>query len=254
MDPYLERRGLWEEVHTQLIVDSARALHRQITPQYQVAIEQRSYMTLLWADELVGLPDVMVINGGGTKTAPAMATSPAPLVAELPMPHEIVERYLEIRESVGEGRVITAIEILSPTNKVSHEGREFYLAKRLKVLGSLTNLVEIDLLRAGQPMAMKIKTPRPADYRIVISRAPKNGRAPMSISLRSGNRSPVFPFHSSPMTVSQRWTSTSSCTISMTRSVTTARSITGAPPTRPSPARMPPRPMRCCVSKVCGRA
>jgi hypothetical protein len=98
MDPYLEQSGIWEEVHTQLIVDMARALNRQVSPRYRVAIEQRSYMNLVWSDELVGLPDVMVIDGGGsslpTQVSPTGAT---PIVAELPLPQEIIERYLEIR-------------------------------------------------------------------------------------------------------------------------------------------------------------
>jgi len=44
------------------------------------------------------------------------------------------------------------------------------LEKRMAILGSETNLVEIDLLRAGSPMPMTGKTPS-THYRILVSRA-----------------------------------------------------------------------------------
>jgi hypothetical protein len=45
---------------------------------------------------------------------------------------------------------VTTLEVLSPTNKApSGEGRALYLQKQRKMLGSKTNLVEIDLLRGG---------------------------------------------------------------------------------------------------------
>jgi hypothetical protein len=77
------------------------------------------------------------------------------------------EGYLEIR-SVPNHVVVTAIEVLSPTNKLSSEGRDEYEKKRRAVLSSVTSLVEIDLLRVGEPMRME---PLPAsDYRILVSR------------------------------------------------------------------------------------
>ena len=39
--------------------------------------------------------------------------------------------------------VVTVIEILSPKNKRSKEGRTVYETKRQKILASATNLVEI---------------------------------------------------------------------------------------------------------------
>jgi Protein of unknown function (DUF4058) len=63
--------------------------------------------------------------------------------------HTIKERYLEVRE-VATKELITVIEVLSPTNKRS-EGRSLYETKRIKILTSMTNLVEIDLLRSASP-------------------------------------------------------------------------------------------------------
>ncbi len=67
------------------------------------------------------------------------------------MPEQVIERFLEVR-STQTGAVVSVIEVLSPKNKRSKEGREAYERKRQKILGRATSLVEIDLLRAGNPM------------------------------------------------------------------------------------------------------
>ncbi len=85
----------------------------------------------------------------------------------LPQFEEIREAYLEVRV-VGSHEVVTAIELLSPTNKSAVEGRREYEAKRSQVLHTRTNLVEIDLLRAGEPMEMEPSPER--DYRIMVAR------------------------------------------------------------------------------------
>lgn len=89
----------------------------------------------------------------------------------------MTERYLEIRE-VATGRVITAIELLSPKNKRPREGGEgriAYARKRNKVLSSATHLVEIDLLRSGQPFP--VDSDDLGDYRILISRSDRRPTA-----------------------------------------------------------------------------
>ncbi|MEO0378129.1 MAG: DUF4058 family protein, partial [Cyanobacteria bacterium P01_A01_bin.17] len=97
-----------------------------------------------------------------------------PVIVELPMPEEIQERYLEIRE-VGTGLVVTTLELISPSNKRSGKGRQKYEEKRLKILASQTHLVEIDLIRAFEPLPMLgIKE---TSYRILVSRADQRPRA-----------------------------------------------------------------------------
>jgi len=84
------------------------------------------------------------------------------------MPETVRQGYLEIRE-VATNEVITAIEILSPTNKLPGKGRQKYENKRQRVLGSLTHLVEIDLLCQGQPMPVYSNGVQ-SNYRILVSR------------------------------------------------------------------------------------
>lgn len=194
MDPYLERRGLWEEVHPALIIELQHLLTPLVRPRYRVAVERRAYLALFTPDELVGKPDVLLAETGqeptATVTDAALAES-RPLVADLPMPQEVVERYLELRDVVT-GEVITVIEILSRTNKLNHDGRRAYEEKRFKVLGSRTHLVEIDLLRVGEPMAMRVQGDgHPADYRIVVSRAHHRPRADVYVF---GVRQPIPSF------------------------------------------------------------
>jgi hypothetical protein len=180
MDPYLERPGIWRQVHIALIVEIQQFLHPILRPRYYVAIEQLTYLTVLPPPEhKVGIPDALVIGPKKISHQTAGAATAAiavdgPVAAELPQPEEVKHRYLEIRDAETQV-VVTTIEILSPSNKIGQEGRQQYEHKRIKVLGSLTNLVEIDLLRAGEPMPMK--TPYQDDYRIIISRSQHRPRA-----------------------------------------------------------------------------
>ncbi len=64
----------------------------------------------------------------------------------------------------------SSLELLSPANKTQGEERDLYERKRLWVLSSNVNLVEIDLLRAGQPMPVR-GNGHPAAYHILVSRA-----------------------------------------------------------------------------------
>jgi hypothetical protein len=142
MDPYLERRDHWHAVHTRLLVAIADALGPQVWPHYRVDIELRTYIALLTSESLAGIPDVLVMSSPrevGRPMAPAPAIGTAPQVVEVPMPEEIHERYLVVYE-VTTQEVVTVIEILSLANKLTHEGREAYEAKRTIVLGSKTNL------------------------------------------------------------------------------------------------------------------
>jgi hypothetical protein len=84
--------------------------------------------------------------------APALREGAAalvePLVFELDE-LEVTEGYIEIREG-NDGKVITVIEFLSPSNKRRGAGQDQYLQKQAELLASDTSLVEIDLVRSGQ--------------------------------------------------------------------------------------------------------
>ena len=202
MNPYLENPQLWSEVHFGLIAVLARSLNAIITPKYRAAVEKRVYSDSL----LVGIPDVSVFQRGRESAKPnlAMATLREPLVVTVPMTEETQERYLEIRE-VGAGTVVTVVEVLSPKNKRSGEGKVKYDGKRQNVLNSSANLVEIDLLRTGEPKP--IAGGVPSDYRVLVSRGTRRPTAELypfnlrdaiprfPLPLQQGDEEPVVDLH-----------------------------------------------------------
>jgi Protein of unknown function (DUF4058) len=190
MNPYIESPELWSEFHSRMIVAIADALDDCLSRDYRVAVEKRVYLSDDGESVLVGIPDVSVTGVPQNLTPTATLTAIIqPLNIEIPIVQEVQERFLEIRE-VATGSVITIIELLSPKNKRSGEGRDAYLKKRQQVLTSATNLVEIDLLRGGQPFPMVGAVP--SDYRILISRSSQRPKAQLyAFSLKQPI--PTFP-------------------------------------------------------------
>ncbi|MEA5620802.1 DUF4058 family protein [Cronbergia sp. UHCC 0137] len=197
MNPYLESPNFWSAFHSRLIVAIADAVAPSLLPKYYIEIEIRTYLSTPNDSLLVGIPDAVVFSSRTAQKithSPALTTLiPQPKRVLLPMPEEVKERYLEVRE-VGTGRVITSIEVLSPKNKVAGAGRNAYQQKRQVILGSLTHLVEIDLLRGGKPIEAIGQNHEDinSDYRILISRAEQRPFADLyGFSLR--DKIPSFP-------------------------------------------------------------
>jgi Protein of unknown function (DUF4058) len=190
MNPYLENSELWSEFHSRMIVAIADALDDCLSRDYRVAVEKRIYLSEGEDSILVGIPDVSIIssppNTRQTQTVTAVAE---PFNIEIPIAEEVEERFLEIREGTT-GNVITTIELISPKNKRSGEGRSVYLQKRQKILRSATHFLEIDLLRSGDPLPMIGAIT--SDYRILISRSFLHPKAQLySFTLRQPI--PIFP-------------------------------------------------------------
>jgi len=194
MDPYLEGGRVWRDLHHNLITAIQTALVPLVAPDYYVAIEERVTTVEVGRGENVRESDAAIIPtrpvsvpSGGVAVAEAPAATA--IRVTLPRYETVREGYLEIR-SVPNHVVVTAIEVLSPTNKLSSEGRQEYEKKRRAVLSSVTSLIEIDLLRAGEPMRME-PIPR-SDYRILVSRGWEHPDASLhAFSLREAI--PVVP-------------------------------------------------------------
>jgi hypothetical protein len=206
MNPYLEAPALWSEVHSWLIVELARMLNQSITPKYRAAVEKRVYEESI----LVGIPDVSIVRQSRLIQPPIQPPAPRqsttmtlsqPVLVELPESASTTERYLEIRE-VATGDVVTVVEILSPKNKRPGEGREQYISKRMQLLSSQSHLVEIDLLRGGEPLPMDYAGT--SDYRVLVSPVEQRPMAQLfpfdvqealpsfALPLRAGDGSPVI--------------------------------------------------------------
>ena len=184
MNPYLERSDLWPDFHNRLIAAIAAELGPHLPGDYRIGLEQRvevsehiglpPSLALMIPDALVSDAPSSASPGGMTTTAAATAVAASPkkdAAAAIPvrMPREVRVTWLRV-ESAPSRRVVTIIEVLSPTNKAPGEGRRRYIRKREAILAAGVNLVEIDLLRRWEPMPLE--TPPPAsDYRILLCRA-----------------------------------------------------------------------------------
>lgn len=149
MDPWLEHPAIWPDVHHRVITYLADALAAQIAPRYTARHGERVVI------EPTGrqiAPDVVVKArplAGGASTA--VADAPMPRVVLLPELY-VRQPYLEIRDRHSGNRVVTVMEVLSPSNKrAGSDARRKYIEKQEEVLRSDVNLVEIDLLRGGEP-------------------------------------------------------------------------------------------------------
>jgi hypothetical protein len=207
MNPYLEHPELWPEVHSRLIVAIADALNPQLMPKYRAAIDRRVYDLEGEEALLIGIPDVTVERRSGSESAAkttvaVMIPSTSPVKVKVPMPIEIRESYLQIKE-VATGEVVTVIEVLSPTNKRPGKGRNAYEEKRREILRGRTHLIEIDLLRNGEPMALAAGNIQ-SQYRILVSRGDQRPQADLyafnlpdemprfPLPLKSGDEEPVI--------------------------------------------------------------
>jgi Protein of unknown function (DUF4058) len=171
MDPYLEHPSAWTNIHHRLITAIADFLAPQLLPKYQILIEERIYQVETEDSILIGVPDI-TIQKAGTSSKPIETSNVAvsepytqPRSVTLLYPKIVRQSYLEVRE-IATGQVITVIQVLSPANKSPGKGRIDYENKRAMVFNSSSNMVEIDLLRQGQPMA---EQDTQTHYRILVS-------------------------------------------------------------------------------------
>lgn len=203
MDPYLENPGLWPDVHHNLISEFQAQLAAQLRPKYLVGIEERTYIleepdVMAMLD--IRIPDVEVSSRLGWESAAfspgnaggAEPATPEPVVATTWLEEKVREAYLTIQDRESH-RVITVIELLSPTNKrPGSAGRKSYEKKRREIYYSPTHLVEVDLLR-GKRMVPRI--PRkvgPHEYLVHVSREPMRPRGELW-GLRLPQRLPIIP-------------------------------------------------------------
>ena len=108
--------------------------------------------------------------------------------------HEILEResFLEIRDRAGR-TLVSAVELLSRSNKRSGPDRQQYLNKRRQYSESGVHLVEIDLLRGG-PRAPPFGFP-PCGYYVVLFRGDDRPAEFWPIRLRAPLPTIPIPLH-----------------------------------------------------------
>jgi hypothetical protein len=163
MDPYIESCKLWGDFHSHLIEKIYDALAVAVPERYVVRTGERSYVVLVGAegkDRYPFVPDVRVYatssRGAGSGRASAVAEpQPGPIPMRPFIEEEFRETFVEVCDAEHDNRLVTCVEVLSPTNKApGTPGWDLYQRKRQGLLLGDANFVEIDLLRGGQRMPM----------------------------------------------------------------------------------------------------
>jgi hypothetical protein len=170
MNPYLEQSDAWPDFHTRFITFASEAITSQLGHHCVAKVEVRLILHELSADEphFVDVADVGVLNPRNrSESSSGTALAPAPLRLELPAVEVERHRYLEIRDKRNR-KVVTVLELLSPTNKSSGADRDAYLGKRNEYIANQINFVEIDLLRGGN--RPDIPALPPCDYYALVKR------------------------------------------------------------------------------------
>jgi len=150
MDPFLESR--WGDVHTRFVVYACDALSPKLPASLVAHVEE--YMTVEDADEPGRFSSnvrVEELPQDGIATSPE-ANGAVALAGPLVVPTTLSQatlRSIRILDPNSGNRIVTAIEVLSRTNKVGRRGRNEYEHKARELLDGGASLVEIDLLRAG---------------------------------------------------------------------------------------------------------
>ncbi|MFO1440799.1 MAG: DUF4058 family protein [Verrucomicrobiaceae bacterium] len=140
MNPYFESK--WSDVHATMIVHMREQLRRQMPQGLYVGVEVGTQILKNSRDEKPKVPDASVWKL--REDGPVVAEPPnaaTPTIAETQAPQV---RRLAVRDLDGE--LLTVIELLSPSNKHG-AGAVVHQRKRLGLMESGINLVEIDLVR-----------------------------------------------------------------------------------------------------------
>ena len=193
MDPYLEHPALWPGLHNRLIVTLANQLQPHLLPRYIASIEERVFVE---GRDRETIPDILVreLRPSAEAVAAKQTSRGAPILLVVD-PVEVHEAYIEILDRYAKMKVVTIIELVSPSNKRQREGRRVYRTKQRETLSGRRHLVEIDLLRRGRHVlalpSWRAQDLLPYDYLACVNRFP-NRHQFESYSWRVRERIPLI--------------------------------------------------------------
>lgn len=170
MDPFLEGQK-WRDFHTSALYVTRRLLTARLKPRYSVDIEESVYLQEEFDDDL-RFPDLSVSQqepDAPFSSSGGVAVVSEPVVYTVPKLRRSRQRHLAVHDNESR-RLVTVIEILSPTNESS--GYHDYLGKRDEVFAQPVHLVELDLLRGGRRLPT-IEQLHAGDYFTFVSRHQK---------------------------------------------------------------------------------
>lgn len=178
MDPYIEQPAIWVDFHNSLADEIRAQLNVAIRPNYFARLTPRTTYDVVEISQVraqIVRPHLGVFQPQPAGTPASASAAVAEAVIDTPIetidPLDLTELLsVEIRRT-GSNVLVTAIEILSPINKlVGHPGYEEYHRKRRDLLNTTAHVMEIDLLRGGTRPVLNLAEPG-ASYYVILSRA-----------------------------------------------------------------------------------
>ena len=187
MDPYLENPHLWQDFHHRFATTMSELLNQFLPGEFFAQMEQRLEVGIVDDGEYESvrhyIPDVSINSAGWSGRGESTSLIAQPRATVSPSEDWDVEikmhkhLFIEVREASGEHRLVTLIEIVSPSNKRGKD-RQAFIDKQNEIIASDASLVEIDLLRTGRRILpseeIETRLARRAihpDYLVLIGRA-----------------------------------------------------------------------------------
>ncbi len=187
MDPYLENPHLWPDFHHRFATTMSELLNQFLPGEFFSLIKQRMEVGIVddEADEEVSryIPDVSINAAAWSDRGESTALIAQPRATVSPSEDWDVDvkmhkhLFVEVREASGVHRLVTLIEIVSPSNKRGKD-RKAFIDKQNEIIASDASLVVIDLLRTGPRILPSDEIEQRlqkrkihADYLVLIGRA-----------------------------------------------------------------------------------
>ncbi len=178
IDPYVEAQGRWGDFHHRLIALACDAIQDRLPADYVAQFDEQIELVTEEPPGKLVYPDIASLRGDHEWQRREQGGEAVAVLDTVAVEYALTESeerhvWIEILK-LPEQRLLTVVEVLSPTNK--RGGRKKYLAKRHELLGREVHLVEIDLLAGGQRLPMGRGMP-PGDFYAIIGRYENRLRA-----------------------------------------------------------------------------
>jgi hypothetical protein len=160
-----DQPAIWHTFHTQHVANIGEALNAQL-PDHYIAFSEQSLQKRTIEDDFGTIevhrpqPDVTVFQQGTGRTPEAVAIAPtwqariADVLEPVKQPRAVVIREVSSQGKLG--RVVTRIELLSPSNKPFHRHYPAYEARRMEAIDSDVPLIEIDYLHESRSVLLQL--------------------------------------------------------------------------------------------------
>jgi hypothetical protein len=173
MNPHLEGPRFWPGFHHLFADEIVAFLNARLGPNYYADVEVRTLLEevgIATTAEVV-YADAAILETDQVSHSPTagLVVAPAPILRPAVVPDRDKLRSVQVFV-VEPHTLVTTIELLSPANKRG-TGLQAYREKRLRLLQSEVNLIEIDLLRGGERPGWELKQPPlDTDYVLLVNR------------------------------------------------------------------------------------